>query len=340
MKESPYFQTTSDGSKQPDEQMIPMETSNTSPSAPTRASPESLGLCSTNVGDAPIRSGIPKHIIGPVGLWELAAPDAQKPQTKPVYDIDTTAASSKHGSTSPCPPKEATEPIDKADQEWLAFLDFEDDDDSHQSFDDRPSPSPIAEIPTETDAGSVPTEQSPSIYFTAEDFMTVTTCGSSCPPSPSLQMLDKPVDHHQEMASPRTAITVAPSDTIFGPDTLPTIYEASPTPEAEADTQMDDTPSLVHPDTMTYEDNRSTLAEAPASEFSLEQSGRESPHASTFAQPRPFVGRFAKTPVPQARPLVRVTHAPPRRGRPKRKARDERVSIRGIQNYYDDPIDG
>jgi hypothetical protein len=60
-----------------------------------------------------------------------------------------------------------------------------------------------------------------------------------------------------------------------------------------------------------------------------------------FAPPKLFVGRLSES-VASDRPVVAlkpVTLTKPKRGRPKRKARDGRASIKSIPMYHDDPIE-
>jgi hypothetical protein len=60
-----------------------------------------------------------------------------------------------------------------------------------------------------------------------------------------------------------------------------------------------------------------------------------------FVPPKLFVGKLSET-VPEDRPVMAVkpvTLTKPRRGRPKKKARDGRANIRSIPIFHDDPIE-
>ncbi|OIW28509.1 hypothetical protein CONLIGDRAFT_644689 [Coniochaeta ligniaria NRRL 30616] len=60
-----------------------------------------------------------------------------------------------------------------------------------------------------------------------------------------------------------------------------------------------------------------------------------------FAPPKLFVGKLSES-VASDRPIVAVkpvTQTKPKRGRPKRKARDGRANIKSIPVYHDDPIE-
>lgn len=127
------------------------------------------------------------------------------------------------------------------------------------------------------------------------------------------------------------------SERIPDSETVPAIFdgisssdcESSPTPAVE------EPPSQLPSIDADVSDAISMLAQASAPDSSPEAAS-----GFTFVQPRPFKGRLARTPAPEKRPVVQlsVTQAP-RRGRPKQKARDGRISIRGIGDYYDDPIE-
>lgn len=267
----------------------------------------------------------------------------QKPSTR-TFNREGQIQSFHASSFSTNDPNEEISALPKEEKAWLDFLEL-DGDDATSTFYREDNQLPHSMVAESNHSNELePEHLSRVIGLEADlptsegDHETIATRGSveSSTSMDNLPLMSSHapgtifgMDRHQEFEE---------DETVYGPGELPTIFDGTPCWGSQS-SQAQTTP-VGH------------VEETPAGgggmdNASLQTQATEvrntSPGAAggfSFAQPKPFVGRFARTPAPGPRSLVQLSILEaPKRGRPKRKARDGRISIRGIGDYYDDPIE-
>lgn len=169
------------------------------------------------------------------------------------------------------------------------------------------------------------------------DFETAATQGSS--QDGNMEESTRAIDSLQssELTAPGNSL-LGPDSTAKGPSSLPTVFAGSPSSSIsnmQSSQRFDQSKQPDYMSSTMLKDNRSVVAQAS-------ENGHREPFSSNscFLKPRLFVGRLAKTTFPSEPPLVQlsVRDRARRNRRSKRTARDGRADIRGIENYYEDPI--